>query len=244
MKLYERIAAEYETLFPSSGEKVSFTEEILSSRSATDILDLGCATGQFAFQLARKERRVTLLDPDDKMIEHARSQGEQIQAGDFSYIQSDMLSFISTAAPRSYDAVLCMGNTLAYLDGKEELGQFLRYCRCALTEGGVLILQILNYGNPMLQDGFSFPVLETGHISFNRSYSSHEDPLKLRFITEVTDRETGETFTDIHTHSAFTSTLIQETAGSSGFRSVESYGGYDRHPLQENDFFSLIVIER
>ena len=45
MKLYERIAAEYETLFPSSGEKVSFTEEILSSRSATDILDLGCATG-------------------------------------------------------------------------------------------------------------------------------------------------------------------------------------------------------
>ena len=135
MKLYQRIAAEYETLFPSSGEKVSFTEEVLSTRTVTDILDLGCATGQFAFQLARKERTVTLLDPDDQMIEHARSVGEQTRSGTFSFIHKDMLSFLSTTARHSFDAVLCMGNTLAYLDGLQELGQFLSNAGRALTEG-------------------------------------------------------------------------------------------------------------
>ncbi|MBN2859409.1 MAG: class I SAM-dependent methyltransferase [Sphaerochaetaceae bacterium] len=244
MKLYDTIAAEYETLFPSSKEKVSFTEGVLLEHSVTDILDLGCATGQFAFQLARKERTITLLDPDDQMIEHARSQGKLTQTGTFSFIHRDMLSFLSTADHLSFDTVLCMGNTLAYLDGTEELEQFLSYSRRALKRGGVMILQILNYWNPVIQDGFSFPVLETDNMKFYRSYTSHEDPLKLRFITKVTDRETGETLGDIHTHSAFTAHLIEKVARRAGFKSIELYGGYDRHPLQENDFFCLIVIER
>ena len=107
-----------------------------------------------------------------------------------------------------------------------------------------MILQILNYANPAIQDGFCFPVLETDSLKFSRSYASHEDPLKLRFITEVTDRETGETMKDIHTHSTFTAPLIQKGAEQAGFRSIEIFGGYDRHPLQEKDFFCLIVIER
>ncbi len=244
MTLYQRIASEYEKLFPSSNEKVEFIEQLIRSRSETRILDLGCATGELSFRLEGKSRTFTVLDPDETMIRQARSHTPEGRLDRFSFIINDMLSYISAASTDTFDLILCMGNTLAYLDRQENLYRFLLHSHRVLPDGGIIVLQVLNYTNPMFREGFRFPVLETDLIRFHRSYTSHEDPWKLRFTTEVTDRQSEETSVDVHTHSLFTGPLIERAARQTGFRNVELYGGYDRHPLQETDFFCLAVIER
>lgn len=244
MKLYEVLATEYKEIFPSSQEKVDFVEKYLVKEKSQYILDIGCASGEFVYQLSSPSRNIIGIDLDPLMIEEARVQSITSPDGTIQFYQADMLHFLYDSKPESYDMISCFGNTIVYLDGESELKSFLLSAHDALKKKGKMIIQILNYSNPKIAPGFVFPTVETDKLEFNREYVPIDGSEKLGFKTSIIDRVTGETDTDLHKHYPFLSPMIGETAQEAGFTDTHIYGGYDGKEADDSDFFHLIVLEK
>jgi len=242
MKLYEVLAAQYNKIFPSSREKADFAEKFLERGEFQRILDIGCASGEFAFQLSSSQREITGIDLDPFMIAEAESQISSVSGSTIQFKQADMLRFLSESESDRYDLISCLGNTVVYLAGQSQLKDFLLSVKRALKPQGAMIVQILNYSNPEITPGFSFPSVETEDVEFKREYVPLDDSSKLGFKTSVKDKITGETETDLHRHFPFLSSGINEMAKNLGFAKTYIYGGYDRKEPEVSDFFHLIVL--
>ncbi len=244
MKLYEVLAAEYKEIFPSSQEKVDFVEQYLDKGESQRILDIGCASGEFVYQLSSSTREITGIDLDELMIAEAKKQIVSDQPDVIQFFQVDMLGFLNKSESDFYDFITCLGNTIVYLDGESELRGFLQSAHKALKEHGTMIIQILNYSNPMIAPGFIFPKAATKKIEFNREYVALKDSAKLEFKTSVKDKSSGETDIDLHRHFPFISSRIEEIALEFGFIKSKIFGGYTRTEAEASDFFHLIVLEK
>ncbi len=249
MGLYEVLAAEYKDIFPSSREKADFVETYLKEETSPEILDIGCASGEFVYQIASpssssQARTVTGIDLDSRMIETAKAQLTSAAKTKVQFHAADMLSFLKASEPETYDLICCFGNTIVYLDGEQALKDFLRTSFSSLKKNGTMLIQILNYTNPSLGPGFTFPKLETSNIEFHREYAALDDSEKLRFKTSIRDKSTGETMTDVHRHYPFLSSSIVKKAKEAGFTGTSIYGGYDRKEAEVSDFFHIIVLSK
>ncbi len=241
MKLYETLAAEYTQLFPSSREKVDFVESFLDENGHQRILDIGCASGEFAFQLSHDNREIVGIDLDHQMIARART---LFKRNNISFIEDDMVNFLSHAVLNSYDAVCCMGNTLVYLEDEEQLKEFLQLAKTVLKKKGKLILQVLNYSNPSIGPGFQFPVLESEKLVMERAYGKSSDQARLDFNTKITNKVTGECGKDVHSHYPFLSKSIERFASELGYSSISRLGNYSGKEADTTDFFHLLVLEK
>jgi SAM-dependent methyltransferase len=243
MNIYELLATEYSRIFPSSKEKLDFVEKYLLNKSNLEILDIGCASGEFANQLVSGfDVSVTGIDLDEAMIKEAKTQYGSNPGLQFKSV--DMVEFLSNAPERSFDLITCMGNTLVYLESETELSEFLRLVDRSLKDSGSFIIQILNYQNPEIVPGFVFPVLETEKIRFERRYTESEQKGFLEFKTTISNKLTGEEFEDSHLHCAFSSERVAVIAGASGFSEVVRFGGYDEKVAEDRDFFHLLALRK
>lgn len=244
MKLYEVLAAEYKEIFPSSQEKVDFVEKYLEVGQSQQILDIGCASGEFAHQLSSGFREITGIDLDPLMIEEAKTLFPPASDSMIHFEQADMLRFLSDSDPDIYDLINCLGNTVVYLNSEPKLNDFLRSAKEVLKEHGTMVIQILNFSNLKVVPGFQFPTVETENIEFQRQYVSLEDSSLFGFKTTIKNKSTGEADTDLHRHHPFLSSRIVEIAKEVGFKDIIIYGGYDGKDSEESDFFHLIVLKK
>ena len=244
MKLYEVLAAEYKEIFPSSQEKIDFVEKFLEKEKSQRILDIGCASGEFVYQLSSQKRDITGIDLDTPMIIEAKKQMPYDHTGVIHFYQADMLRFFNKSESGFYDLITCLGNTIVYLNGESELKKFLQSAHKVLKEKGKMIIQILNYSNPVIAPGFTFPRIETNRIEFNREYVAIEGTAKLGFKTSVKEIDTENIITDIHRHHPFLSRKIEEIAPAIGFTNIQIFGNYDGKVAEDSDLFHLIVLER
>lgn len=244
MKFYEILAKEYTALFPSSIEKVNFVKTMLSQTGPRHLLDIGCASGEFIFQLTSFFDQLTGIDLDEHMIKVAANKMDSESYKSISLHQTEMLSFLSASPSEVYDSITCMGNTIAYLKNNDELAVYLSDAFAALKPNGKLILQILNYANPMIGPGFSFPVAEGPTLLLKRSYLEAKEHSKYDFHTHIINKESNKLYKDSHTHTPFLSSYIQNMAHDAGFSQTNTFGNYNKKKADTDDFFHLIVLEK
>ena len=94
-------------------------------------LEIGCGTGAFARQLARRCRRVTGIDLSAEMIRVARSRSSRIENLEFELVDAMSWSF-----PQSHFDFICSIATLHHLEQRELLPKI----KAALRPGGVFVL--------------------------------------------------------------------------------------------------------
>jgi len=240
MNIYEVIASEYTTIFPSSLQKVEFVKTYLKEGETLSILDVGCASGEFVYQLASPERTLLGIDLDPIMIKEAQKR----HSPNILFKQADMMRFLQESKGNTFDLISCLGNTIVYLKDNDDLYTYLEAALRVLKKGGRLIIQTLNYSRFDIKEGFHFPSIESERIRFDRYYTLNEDGSTLDFHTSARDKKTNETFTDTHHHVPFLSSVIAEVADKVGFTNVEVFGSYDKKKVEVSDFFHLIVAEK
>ncbi|MFW6363910.1 MAG: class I SAM-dependent methyltransferase [Spirochaeta sp.] len=240
MDLYHTIATEYSTLFPSSPEKLHCIEDRLRRIAAVDILDIGCASGEFARQLAHPERRITGIDLDEAMIDEA----QQSASGDSSlrFIRAGIMEFLQDSEADTWDALLCLGNTIVYLNGEEQLRVFMQHASRVLRPGGYLAVQLLNYANPEIGPGFVFPLLESPVLTMSRRYGTIETDKGYEFNTEVIEKESDKSIRDLHLHYPFLSTEVKAAALAEGFSRAAVHGDYFDGTAGRDSFFHFLHI--
>ena len=144
MSFYRSIAEYYDLIFPLGKAQVDFVKgSIHGPYRNKSILDVGCGTGDLALALSRAGFTVTGIDSDLEMLN--RAEAKAASGGPVTFTRMDMREISARLSPSSFDAVLCLGNTLVHLDGLPEIEAFCAEARTILRDGGCLLLQILNY---------------------------------------------------------------------------------------------------
>ncbi len=164
---YDRQAALYEAMndWPTRlSLELPFILRALEQAHTQAVLDVACGSGHHAIALAREGYTVYGTDISPEMIAQARCHAAQAHVS----VQFERHGFTELGthlASSTFDAVLCLGNSLPHvLTEVEQLGA-LKAMRDRLRQGGVLVLQNLNYDlrwkdrprffalNPALLDG-------------------------------------------------------------------------------------------
>ena len=123
-----------------------FLKSVLEDTGARRVLDAACGSGGHALWLARQGYEVAGADVSPVII--ALAQQKAAAAGlDVPFVVSDLANLrpANLQASTSYDAVLCLGNSLPHLLTQDDLVAALRGMAGVLRPGGVLVLQNLNY---------------------------------------------------------------------------------------------------
>ena len=107
------------------------------------ILDVGCATGDYTFLLARRGFRMTGADLSPKSVDAARARAVQLGIRDIDFVRSDAENLVELREA-SFDGVVSF-SALRYV---ERLPAALAAIRHVLRPGGVAALDFPNKNSP------------------------------------------------------------------------------------------------
>ena len=126
----------------------------LPARANDAVLDLGAGFGMHAIPLAQRGAHVTAVDTSAELLEdlHESAGGLSIRT-----VHADLVEFMRQDHS-TYNAILCMGDTLMHLPSPEEVDELLVLCVAALAPGGVLVLTFRDYSTALLDEERFIPV--------------------------------------------------------------------------------------
>ncbi len=186
-RFYDSIANDYDRMI-SFDKRLALEEprfrSLVNKYSITSALDAGAGSGFHSILLARCGVSVTAIDISGEMLrklrQHAQSQNLAIDT-----IESDFLKIRLPGL--SFDAVLCLGNSLVHLPSPVHLKKTISKFAKLLKPGGVLILQILNYDKILKQKERVQSIKKSGDTLYIRYYEFHEKQILFNLLTINTE---------------------------------------------------------
>ena len=187
MKFYESIHPYYDDLFPLNQKQVDWVNAN-SNKAPLTILDIGCATGNLAIELAKTGHQVNAFDLDGGMIQRATAKST---GGNPQFRRANMLHIEKNYRREFFDAAICFGNTLVHLTSEALIEQFLRAVYAVLKPGALFLIQILNYDYILQNQIKELPLIENNKIKFTRRYYFSSGEL-IQFKTLLEVKESGK----------------------------------------------------
>jgi len=127
--------------------ELPFIERQLEQAGARRVLDAACGTGQHAIALAKHGYEMMGADLSKGMIAQAR-RNAAAEGVDVSFVEAGF-GQLASATEGSFDAVLCLGNSLPHVLTGGALSATLVDWAALLRPGGLLFVQIRNF-DPVL----------------------------------------------------------------------------------------------
>lgn len=221
------------------GRERELLRRFLAAAKLRTGLDLGCGTGLHTIALAQLGLQMTGVDLSPEMIARARENARKHGQEHIRWHIAALENFLSVA-PGPFDLIVCLGNTLAHVSPDQIPGVFDSFHR-ALNPGGLVLLQLLNYGLILQQRQRIVDARRVEKDIFVRFYDFLPD--RLRFNLLILE-ENGSGFrhslrsTELFPHRAGTLTAALEAAG---FGTVSSFGDLAQSPFEPQASKNLVV---
>jgi len=239
MVFYESIADYYDDIFPLNPAQVNFILESLDSGDMK-ILDVGCGTGSLSIALSYHFKEVYGIDPDEEMLKLAVEKAGS-KTPNLSFYPYGMLDLKRLYKAASFDAVLCIGNTLVHLSSAEEIQDFLKQANTVIKPGGKLLIQIINYDRIFSEAIYSLPTIENERIKFIRNYHYPDTKEFIDFETILSIKSSGKEIRNSIKLFPVRKRVLEELLVRSGFPDIAFFGNFKRDALQEES--TPLVIE-
>jgi SAM-dependent methyltransferase len=226
--------------------EVPFLQQTLDRHRAQTILDTACGTGWHAITLAQKGYTAAGCDASPQMIEQARANADKarvkvrFEVADFGHM--DQFS-------ETFDAILCLGNSLPHLLSQETLVEAMRQMRGKLKKGGVLILHNLNYDMRMVKKPRFFSANGTADALVWRF--ADYGPEFITFHTALFERKKertgqGPVSWSVQVNSTLQRPLLQmdldDALARAGFGTLQHFGGLDGSPFEKENAGDLVIV--
>lgn len=225
-QFYNQIAEKYDFIFPLSPAHKTFFASELHGKT---ILDVGAATGNLTAYLSSQGYEVTAIDLSERLIAKAAEKGVTVQ----------QLNMLAIDELPMFDNIVCIGNTLPHLDSKTSVQLFLQKAYGQLTQGGKLVLQLVNFQKYFAQQQGDYignlPLIENNKVKFERYYYLNEEG-KIRFKTILDDTIKNEELLQPIFADQLTQWLTQI-----GFQAINLYGNFKKDPFDKEKSMALIV---
>lgn len=245
MDFYESLAPDYDRM-TRTRERFQTEEALLRAfidpARHKNALDLACGTGLHAITLARMGLSVTAVDNSAAMLRKARANADETGSR-IEWAETSM----ENAHPflnRSFDAILCLGNSLPHLLTPEARQKAFEGFGRLTAPGGILLLQLLNYSRVLERRERVVAVNREGGREFVRFYDFEEKLLTFNLLT--IDEQQGRLSHELR------STLLYplewretlERISPLGLERPKVYGGLDRSPFDPKSSKNLVVAAR
>ena len=225
-QFYNQIAEKYDFIFPLSPAHKTFFASELHGKT---ILDVGAATGNLTAYLSSQGYEVTAIDLSEGLIAKAAEKGVTVQ----------QLNMLAIDELPTFDNIVCIGNTLPHLDSKTSVQLFLQKAYRQLTQGGKLVLQLVNFQKYFAQQQGDYlgnlPLIGNDKVKFERYYYLNEEG-KIRFKTILDDTIKNEELLQPIFADQLTEWLTQI-----GFQAINLYGNFKKDPFDKEKSMALIV---
>ena len=228
MDFYTRISDYYNYIFPLNKEQLPFVKSCTSSENS--FLDIGCGTGDLAISLSDAYESVSAIDPNEKMLEIAQTGTNNTN---IEFIVGGMLDVDSLFVDKTFDTIICFGNTVVHLQNIDEIGLFFKKVKKILLPGGKFLFQIINYDNVLNNKLDKLPTIENDQIKFKRHY--HLDSIgKIDFSTLLTIKDTSEEIKNSVKLFPIRKKQIESLLTDAGFKSAIAYSSFKKDSYNEN----------
>lgn len=186
MDLYELLAPAYEILASPEriAREVDAVSGVILGMGARSVLDAGCAAGFHTIELARREFKVTGIDRSPAMIRSARARAAEAGVGAL-FFEADLKDAHEVQGV-PFDAVLCLGNTMASITAGTERSRVLRAFRMALRPQGTLVIQMRDLA--VKTQPFPTRALRRGDEEWILLRRMDPDPRGVRFVSVLLHR--------------------------------------------------------
>jgi len=239
----------YSSLFyhqtADSPEEQSYYQNILTSHSCQNILELGCGTGRICEPLLSKGFRPFGIDISREMLNFSRVSRR------VPTVQMDMTRL---GFKRVFDAVIIPCNSLNLLGGEQAIIQCLSDIHQVLRGPGLLILQLFvpdqilieSKGERLFQFSLS-DLPEDGRLITEtiRTYNPElcnvilEERYKIRHSANL---QIPENYTQSLRLAAFSTRKWHTIIRESGYSVLSSHSDFNHTPFLENRDSTLLVV--
>ena len=226
-QFYNQIAEKYDFIFPLSPAHRTFFASELRGKT---LLDVGAATGNLTAYLSSQGYEVTAIDLSERLIAKAAEKGITVQ----------QLNMLAIDELPTFDNIVCIGNTLPHLDSKASVQLFLKKAYGQLTQGGKLVLQLVNFEKYFAQRQGdylgSLPLIANDKVKFERYYYLNSEG-RIIFKTILDDTIENEELLQPIFADELTQWLSQI-----GFQAIDLYGNFKKDPFDPNASMALIIV--
>jgi len=241
-KFYSSISKYYSEIFPYKPVQLNFVKSRAGELAGKRILDIGCATGELAFQLAKEGAKVTGIDLNKDLLGQAigwsgfQSAQSKRHESEFAspnpeFQVGNMLDLKKDFNSGHFDAVLCFGNTLVHLQTLELMQQMLDGVYLILKNRGQFLLQILNYDYILDEQVSVLPLIETDNIRFVRKYGFEDNDPIIRFQTDLALKKEDKTISNETTLFALKSKNLIQLLKYAGFTEIDLFSNFKQEPF-------------
>ena len=241
--LYEIFAYDYDEFGPIEeylGDEKTFFNKIFSERGVKNVLDCACGTGQHLFMLEQSGYNVWGSDYSESMLEVARK-NLQNRGCNIPLYQCDF-RFLERKFDITFDAIVCLTNSLPHLHTDEDLLTALRSMKNRLNKNGLL-------------------VLTSGTTHFTLTLPSIEVVINRPDFSRIFVKEHDDRFQTIHVLDLFHSAQRLESnqydivyrilldddykrlLSQAGFTSIQVYGDYSMNSYNKKSWRLIVVAE-
>lgn len=235
---FELEARYYDKIWGSTcdySKEAGFLHQIFKDHGVRKVLDMACGIGGHSIELAKLGYRVVGVDVSQKMLELAKAKatkaGIEVRFihGDITQLSS-LLNEETLAFP--FDAVICMGNSLAHLPDEESLRKTLDETSKVLCSGGVLVFWVKNaklirddrINRLMVDSLINEPDLSLALLCYTSRDKADPDILIWNSIYLIKDHGNLDFQVRTHPLKLFHHKKLTEILESRGFQVVHAYG--------------------
>jgi glycine/sarcosine N-methyltransferase len=239
MKIYDLIAESYSAIFPPDENRVRFIKSMYPSGAAR-ILDVGCATGDFAIALAKAGYdNVIGIDLNSRMIDIAKSKIKNLH----HKIEFHVMNMLDIDKLGIFNLILCFGNTLPHLQSEIGVNNFFIAANTDIPDNGAFIFQILNYDKILSERKMEFRVIENDSFICRRNYTFPDNGL-ISFKIELENKKTGRVYSDSTDLLPLRQKQLLALLEKTGFKTTKVYSDYDMTKSDLQEYSSIYVAQK
>lgn len=187
------------------------------------VLELGCGTGSFGIEMAKRGYEMICLDLSGDMLDRAAEKAAA-EGLDILFLNQDMSSFELYG---TVDVIVCLLDSFNYLTRPVQVQRMLKLVHNYLNPNGLFIFDVntkYKFEN-ILSDNFFYEIGEEITYIWENEYNSRTGIARFDLTFFVREGQLFRRFEETHFERAYTHEELLEYIGKSGLELVSVYGG-------------------
>ncbi|MFA5479271.1 MAG: class I SAM-dependent methyltransferase [Candidatus Muiribacteriota bacterium] len=210
---------------------------VKNNRKALHILDAGCGTGNIIYML-KNNYNFEGFDISEKMLNVCKSKNPEVS------VWIDDIAQFNTQ--RTYDVILCIFDTVNYLDSYTGFASFINRCYQNLNKNGIVIFDIITKEKITSLFKNNIFTLENRNIYCIWYNKFLTDSIFVNTLDFFVHEKNGlyRKVKEIHKRRLFDKQILIETALESGFKKVETYDGFTQKKDKKKSERIVFVLKK
>jgi SAM-dependent methyltransferase len=211
----------------SASQDVEYAITMMKLKPGARICDLCCGVGRHSLELARRDFQVTSVDRTTRYLEQAKEKANA-EGLDIEFVYNDARNF---RRPDAFDAVINLYTSFGYFEDPSENIAVLENIYASLKPGGILLMELM--GKEVLARIFQerdWRQEDDAILLEERKVGRNWEFIEARWILFKDGKKHEHTFST----KIYSAVELCEMFGRCGFHAMETFGGLDGSPYDQN----------